>query len=139
MKIAQMMALAMLLGSIPFGHIVLYFRARGSLKDAGFSMDLLRRKLGMGGLALVLVLTAAKGFVPVYLAKGSLDSVYMITLIGLIAILSHSFPYWLMFRRTGGWFIVGAGALIGFHPAWGICVTIAGVVSGLIFKRKSDS
>lgn len=96
-----MLALAMLLGSIPFGHIAASLRRPGLGRDAGVSLDTIRQAAGWPGLVLVILLNAAKGFVPVYLAKGAIASTPIIALVGIVAVLSHCFSYWLMFRPSG--------------------------------------
>jgi glycerol-3-phosphate acyltransferase PlsY len=113
MKIAQMLALAMLLGSIPFGHIAVRLRAPGLARDAGIGLDTIRRSAGLPGLALVVALNVAKGFVPVYLARSAIASLPVIALVGLVAVLSHCFSYWLMFRPSGRGGSVALGALLG--------------------------
>ena len=109
-----MLALAMLAGSIPFGHIVLSLRRPGLARDAGVGPDTIRRSVGWPGLALVILLNATKGFLPVYLAKGAIASTPIIALVGVVAVLSHCFSYWLMFRPSGKGGSVAIGALLGF-------------------------
>lgn len=113
MKLAQMLALAMLLGSIPFGYIAVYLRNPGTARDSGASLENIRRAIGWPGLALVVGLNIAKGFVPVYLARHAVDSNPLAVLVGAVAILSHCFPYWLMFRRSGSGGSVTIGAVLG--------------------------
>jgi len=69
-----MLALAMLLGSIPFGHIAVRLRAPGRARDEGIGVETIRRAVGWPGLALVVALNVAKGFVTVWLAKGALPT-----------------------------------------------------------------
>ena len=125
-----MLALAMLLGSIPFGHIAARLRAPGRARDnadrRGHScprpsgsaecprpdLNTIRRSVGRPGLALVVALNAAKGFVPVWLAKGALGSEWLACLVGLVAVASHCFPYWLMFRPSGKGGSVALGVLL---------------------------
>jgi acyl phosphate:glycerol-3-phosphate acyltransferase len=114
MKIAQMLALAMLLGSIPFGHIAVRLRGAARARDIGVSIDTIRSSVGRPGLALVIAFNIAKGFVPVYLARGADLSLPILALVGIIAVLSHDFSYWLMFRPSGKGGSVAIGALLGF-------------------------
>lgn len=112
----------MLLGSIPFGHIAVRLGAPGKGRDnadgRGHScprpdLDTIRRAIGWPGLALVVALNVAKGFVPVWLAKGTLGSEWLACLVGAVAIASHCFPYWLMFRRSGNGGSVALGVILG--------------------------
>lgn len=112
MKLAQMLALAMLLGSIPFGYIAVHLRKPGAARDSGASVESIRRAVGLPGLIAVVVLNAAKGFMPVYLAKGAIPSLPILAVVGLIAVLSHCFPYWFMFRPSGKGGSVAVGAAL---------------------------
>jgi len=107
-----MLALAMLLGSIPFGHIAVRLRSPGRARDEGIGVETIRRAVGWPGLALVVALNVVKGFVPVYLTKGAVDSILVAVLVGIVAVLSHCFPYWLMFRPSGKAGSVALGALL---------------------------
>ncbi len=143
-----MLALAMLLGSIPFGHIAVCVRRpraarhtdRGGSDDrvqeradggnacqaagGGHSSsvgggrdcppptpDTIRAAVGWPGLILVVALNIAKGFVPVHFARTAGLSLPIVALVGIVAILSHDFSYWLMFRPSGrgGSVVIGAG------------------------------
>jgi len=112
MKTAQMLALAMLLGSVPFGYIAVYLRNPGVARDSGGTLASIRRAVGLPGLVLVIALNVAKGFLPTYLAKGTAGMVVAL-IVGVIAVLSHCFPYWFMFKRSGWGGSVAIGALLG--------------------------
>ncbi|MCE5323525.1 glycerol-3-phosphate acyltransferase [bacterium] len=116
MKTAQMLALAILLGSIPFNRIVPAKAMRGML---------------------VPTLNVIKGFIPVYLAVRSPDSYVLIALVGALAMLSHSFPYWLMFKYNGNAVGVSLGVLIGLNIPAGVFVLAIYGVSLLAFNRLS--
>ena len=103
----------MLLGSIPFGHIAVYLRSPGVARDSGCTITAIRRAVGPVGLWVVILLNVAKGFVPVYLTKGATHSLPLALAAGLIAVLSHCFPYWFMFKPTGKGGSVAVGALLG--------------------------
>ncbi|MGI6295141.1 MAG: glycerol-3-phosphate acyltransferase [Armatimonadota bacterium] len=122
MKIAQMLALAMLLGSIPFGHIAVYIRSRGSSKTSDGESSAGTSPADRTGLVVVAILNVAKGFVPVYLTMAAFVhtrqmSISMGLLAGAIAVLSHNFPYWFMFRRSGKGGSVAIGVVLAFVVA----------------------
>lgn len=141
MKIAQMLALAMLLGSIPFGHIAVYTRTRDSSEVSSRGITAIRDAVGLPGLIAVVVLNIAKGFVPVFLTTivfyktvqacgvnypqggyecmllPSRESVPIALLAGAIAAMSHCFPYLFMFRRSGSGGSVAIGVALGFVAA----------------------
>jgi len=109
-----MLALAVLLGSIPFGHIVLSLRKAGLARDAGVTTDTILRAAGWPGLVLVIALNMAKGFIPVHFATAAGLSLPIVALVAVAAMLSHCFSYWLMFRPSGKGGSVALGALLGF-------------------------
>lgn len=117
MQPAQMLALAMLLGSIPFGYIAVYVRNQGLARDSGGTLANIRRVWGPVGLVVVIALNVTKGFLPVYLTRIAIPvasvSIQLGVLVGIIAILSHCYPYWFMFRKTGWGGSVAIGALLG--------------------------
>lgn len=122
MKIAQMLALAMLLGSIPFGHIAAYIRSRGGSKTSDAESSAGTRPADRTILVVVAILNVAKGFVPVYLTTAAFAhtrqmSISMGLLAGAIAVLSHCFPYWFMFRRSGKGGSVAIGVALAFVVA----------------------
>jgi len=113
MKIAQMLALAMLLGSVPFAYTAVYLRKPALARDTGGTLAAIRQLYGVPGLVVIIALNIAKGFVPVYLTCGSVGSIPISLIVGVVAILSHNHPYWFMFRKSGWGGSVAMGALLG--------------------------
>lgn len=103
----------MLLGSVPFGYILVHLRNPGLARDSGGTLANIRSAWGVPGLVVVIALNIAKGFVPVYLTRGSVESIPIALLVGVVAILSHCFPYWRMFKPSGWGGSVAFGALLG--------------------------
>ena len=132
MKTAQMLALAMLLGSIPVAQIASRFASRTGSKDLAEP-----KTVGGASLVAVVLLTVVKGFVPTYLAKISIDSYFVVLLAGTIALLSSCFPYWLMFRPSGNGLAVSLGILIGLSPIAGVGVLGVWILAMLLFNRLS--
>ena len=98
--------LALALGSIPFGYLIgrtFYgrdIRASGS-GNIGAANAL--RTFGRGGAALVLVLDAAKGFVPVFVALDVSHGGYALAgWVALLAVLAHCYTPWLHFKGGKG-------------------------------------
>jgi len=125
----------MLLGSIPFGHIAL--RLRGRTKGPVPGPEGTLQALGFGWMTIVLILNAAKGFVPVYFAKAGLGSETIIAIAGAFAVLSHCFPYWLMFRLAGKGTSVGFGVLLALSPIAGLCAFVMWIAILLAHDRVS--
>jgi acyl phosphate:glycerol-3-phosphate acyltransferase len=88
-----LVALGFGLGSIPFG--VLIARRKGvDIQRQGsgnIGATNVTRVLGAGAGALVLVLDAAKGALPVVIARGIVDEPWIVALVGYAAILGHCF------------------------------------------------
>ena len=124
MRIAQMLALAMLFGSIPFRYAFCRKNAENRTLDAKARM------------ALVALLDIAKGFLPVFLAKGMLQSDYWIISVGIVAILSHCFPYWLMFKPNGTAVLPGLGVVLALNSTAGIIASAVYGISLLIFRKS---
>ena len=108
MKILQMPALAMLLGSIPFGYLAIHFRRKEV--DGELDIAAIRDSVGTLGMVGVVILNAAKGFLPVYLTMAAFKSIPFAVLVGAIAVASHCFPYWMMFKPAGKGGSVAVGA-----------------------------
>ena len=104
MLLAAVAIAAYLMGSIPFG--VLLARRRGlDIRKTGsgnIGATNVARTLGKKLGALVLLLDALKGALPV-LAAGTLQLDFRaVTIAGLAAILGHCFPLWLRFHGGKG-------------------------------------
>jgi len=103
-----------LLGSIPFGYILVRLFRGQDIRRSGSgnigATNVARSSPGLG--ALTLVLDACKGLLAAYLAilianrtRGSSDDnrlYLMMSLAALFAILGHIFPVWLSFRGGKG-------------------------------------
>ncbi len=106
------LALAYLLGSVPFGYLLVRFargediRATGSGNIGATNVA----RSGAKGLAIAtLVLDALKGFAAVALARALVlhssnypDGYDLVAMAGLLAVVGHVFPVWLGFRGGKG-------------------------------------
>src|SRR5690348_13901607 len=133
-----LIALAYLAGSIPFG--VLFARARGiDLRVVGsgnIGATNAARALGKKTGILVFLCDAAKGLVPVLLARRIAPSVpegeWLVAAVGAAAFLGHLYPVWLRLRGGKGvatafgvflalspWIALGAiGLFAGLYAIW---------------------
>src|SRR5437763_9696839 len=119
-------ALSYLLGSIPFGYLLLLIfrgedvRAIGSGNIGATNVSRKSPALGV----LTLLLDAAKGFAAVALAR-ALFSVpqpwLLMTLAALFAVLGHLFPLWLKFRGGKG-VATSLGSFILIAPKSIVCM-----------------
>lgn len=132
-----MLALGMLLGSIPVGYLLVRLSTGSWPKETGLGALDVRRRLGVAGALLVPVLDVAKGLAPVWIAKGNLDSPLMVVLVGVVTILSHCFPYWFLFRPMGKGMAVGLGVVLALSPAAGLLTACVWLLSLLLSQRLS--
>lgn len=112
-----------LVGSIPFGYLIARFVAKTDVRTQGSGnigatnvARVVGKKLG----AFTLVLDALKGALPVLLVvpvlippESSADMLQAMS--GLLALVGHCFPIWLLFRGGKG-VATGAGFLLAYLP-----------------------
>ncbi|NPA14476.1 MAG: glycerol-3-phosphate 1-O-acyltransferase PlsY [Aquificae bacterium] len=116
--------LTYLVGGIPFGYLLgklkgIDIRKHGSGNVGATNVA---RVLGKPYGVAVYILDFLKGFIPTYLAVKiyGLDS-YMVTLVGLAAILGHMFSPFLGFKGGKG-VATASGVLFGINPLLGLAV-----------------
>ena len=116
---------AYLLGSIPTGF--LWATARGidirAIGSGNIGATNVMRALGKGPGIMVLLIDAAKGFVPVFVAPAlfpHLDQNALQILCCVCVIAGHNWPCWLRFKGGKG-VATSAGALLAFLPVPMLC------------------
>ena len=104
MRLVFIITLAYLIGSIPFGYLVVRMTGGGDVRETGSGgtgATNVSRRAGKAAGSLTLVLDALKGAISVLLAtwlsEGSPGAAA-----GVAAILGHIFPVWLRFRGGKG-------------------------------------
>ena len=124
--------LAYLLGSIPFGYLVVRLAGKGDVREVGSGgtgATNVSRRAGKRAGVLTLVLDAAKGALAVFVARWLLTPDFgvswAVASAGLAAILGHVFPVWLRFRGGKG-VATGLGIFLSLAP---LAVLCAGAVS----------
>src|SRR3982751_5704212 len=124
-----LIVIAYLLGSIPFGYLIVRAKVRDDVRDSGSggtgATNVTRRAGKLAGL-FTLLLDATKGAVAVVLAKwmlGSNEANLVIALSGIAVVLGHCFPIWLGFR--GGKGVATAVGVLLFLAPW--CLVATGV------------
>ena len=129
-----------LLGSIPFGYLIVRVAGGGDVRAAGsgnIGATNVNRVAGKGAGLATLLLDVAKGYLAVWLAaRVSGGDVGWMAVSGMAAVIGHLFPVWLGFRGGKGvatavgvfvplcWMAVGAAALV-----WLVVVSISRYVS----------
>lgn len=98
-----------LLGSIPFGYLIVRWQRGVDVRNTGsgsIGATNVMRNLGIGGFLATLALDAGKGLGAVVLAERmttpAQDHSAWVAAAGVAAILGHCFPVWLKFRGGKG-------------------------------------
>lgn len=103
---AWILLLAYLLGSIPFGFLIVKLGQGRDVRVVGsgnIGAANVTRVGGLGAGALTLLLDAGKGYLAVWIASRSADeNITWMAVAGLAAIIGHLFPVWLRFRGGRG-------------------------------------
>src|SRR4051794_13365342 len=116
-------AVSYLLGSIPFGYILVKLFLKQDIRATGSgnigATNVARS--GARGLAIAtLVLDAAKGFISVGIVLGTIETYSQdwtfAALAALCSIVGHMFPVWLRFKGGKG-VATGVGGFLGLAPA----------------------
>jgi glycerol-3-phosphate acyltransferase PlsY len=97
---------AYLLGSIPFGYLIVSIIGHGDIRQMGSgnigATNVAREAGSLPGL-LTLLLDAAKGYTAVWIAhRATGGNIRWMMLAAVLAILGHMFPVWLRFRGGKG-------------------------------------
>jgi glycerol-3-phosphate acyltransferase PlsY len=138
MSSALVIVLAYLLGSIPFGYLIVRLRGRGDVRavgSGGTGATNVTRSAGRWAGLLTLALDALKGALAIVLARSLLTdgfgSNWTIAAAGVAVIIGHCFPVWLKFRGGKG-VATGMGVFLVLAP---IVVGIVAVIFLLIVWR----
>lgn len=129
--------LAYLLGSIPFGFLIVKLKSGADVRhtgSGGTGATNVTRKAGKGAGIITLVLDALKGTAAVLVARwltGEQGTSWMVAGAAVLAVVGHCFPVWLKFKAGKG-VATGLGVFLAIVP-WSVLV--AGIVFLLIVWR----
>lgn len=118
---------AYLIGSIPFGYLIVRKTIGADIRQTGSGgtgATNVSRRAGKAAGVLTLLLDAAKGCVAVVIAKAVSGDDWVIAAAAIAALVGHIFPVWLSFRGGKG-VATGVGIFLVLAP---IAVLCAGVV-----------
>lgn len=120
-------ALAYLLGSIPFGYLIVRLKGGGDVRETGSGgtgATNVTRRAGRGAGLLTLALDALKGAAAVVLARYFLTEDFgvgwWVAAAALAAVGGHVFPVWLGFRGGKG-VATGLGVFLSLAPLAVLC------------------
>ena len=118
---------AYLLGSIPFGYLIVRGKVGADIRDTGSGgtgATNVSRRAGKAAGVLTLLLDAAKGAAAVLIAKALTGDDWVIAAAAIAALVGHIFPVWLGFRGGKG-VATGVGIFLVLAP---IALLCAGVI-----------
>ena len=118
---------AYLIGSIPFGYLIVRRKIGADIRQTGSGgtgATNVSRRAGKAAGILTLLLDAAKGSVAVLIAKAVAGDDWVIAAAAIAALVGHIFPVWLGFRGGKG-VATGGGIFLVLAPVALLC---AGVV-----------
>ena len=130
MRPALILIAAYLLGSIPFGYLIVRAKEGADVRETGSggtgATNVSRRAGKLAGI-FTLLLDAAKGAIAVWLARAVLTPDFgvnwWVACAAIIAILGHCFPVWLAFRGGKG-VATGVGVFLSLSPLALACAAL---------------
>ena len=126
MKSILVVITAYLLGSIPFGYLIVRRRLGTDIRQTGSGgtgATNVSRRAGKAAGVLTLVLDALKGAAAVLIAVTLVRSGWVVTAAAIAVIVGHIFPVWLGFRGGKG-VATGVGVFLVLAPIALLCAGI---------------
>ena len=118
--------IAYLLGSIPFGYLIVRWQRGIDVRSTGsgsIGATNVMRNLGIVGFVATFLLDAGKGCLAVLLAsKMTSEDPTLVAAAAFAAVLGHCFPFWLRFRGGKG-VATGVGVFIAIAP-WQVVLAL---------------
>src|SRR5690242_18353348 len=112
MRVVMVLIIAYLIGSIPFGYLIVRMTGRGDVRETGSGgtgATNVSRRAGKAAGILTLVLDALKGAIAVLVARlmvanssANANAKWWVAVAAVAAIAGHIFPVWLGFRGGKG-------------------------------------
>ena len=116
--------LAYLLGSIPFGFLIVKLRSGADIRETGSGgtgATNVTRNAGKGAGIVTLLLDALKGVAAIWVARWLTDEAgtsWVVAGAGVLAVVGHCFPVWLKFKAGKG-VATGLGVFLAIVP-WAV-------------------
>ena len=146
MRVVLVLIVAYLIGSIPFGYLIVRLTGRGDVRETGSggtgATNVSRRAGKLAGV-LTLILDAAKGAFAVMVAgvalsgqRATINVRWVVAAAAVAVIAGHIFPVWLKFRGGKG-VATAAGAFFMVAPFALLCAGIVFVIVAAITRYVS--
>jgi glycerol-3-phosphate acyltransferase PlsY len=132
--------IAYLLGSIPFGYLIVRWQRGIDVRATGsgsIGATNVMRNLGVMGFVATFILDGGKGLLAVLLAsKMTLQNPTWVAAAAFAAVLGHCFPVWLKFRGGKG-VATGVGVFIAIAPLQVVLVLVIFAIVVVIWRYVS--
>ena len=136
MRPLLILVIAYLIGSIPFGYLIVRTQGGGDIRQTGSGgtgATNVSRRAGKAAGVLTLLLDAAKGATAVLIAQNVSGSDWIKAAAAIAVIVGHIFPVWLGFRGGKG-AATGVGVFLVLAPIALLCAGVV-FVSIVFFTR----
>jgi len=136
MRSLLVLIIAYLIGSIPFGYLIVRTKQGGDIRQSGSGgtgATNVSRRAGKVAGVLTLLLDAAKGAAAVLIAQNVSGSAWVKAAAAIAVIAGHIFPVWLGFRGGKG-VATGVGVFLVLAPMALLCAGVV-FVSIVFFTR----
>jgi len=136
MRSLLVLIIAYLIGSIPFGYLIVRTKQGGDIRQSGSGgtgATNVSRRAGKVAGVLTLLLDAAKGAAAVLIAQNVSGSAWIKAAAAIAVIVGHIFPVWLWFRGGKG-VATGVGVFLVLAPMALLCAGVV-FVSIVFFTR----
>jgi glycerol-3-phosphate acyltransferase PlsY len=136
MRSLLVLVIAYLIGSIPFGYLIVRTKEGGDIRQTGSGgtgATNVSRRAGKVAGVLTLLLDAAKGAAAVLIAQNVSGSAWVKAAAAIAVIVGHIFPVWLGFRGGKG-VATGVGVFLVLAPMALLCAGVV-FVSIVFFTR----
>ena len=136
MRSLLVLVIAYLIGSIPFGYLIVRTKQGGDIRQSGSGgtgATNVSRRVGKVAGVLTLLLDVAKGAAAVLIAQNVSGSAWVKAAAAIAVIAGHIFPVWLGFRGGKG-VATGVGVFLVLAPMALLCAGVV-FVSIVFFTR----
>ena len=134
-----LVVVAYLLGSIPFGYLIVRRKSGADIRETGSGgtgATNVSRRAGKAAGVLTLLLDAAKGCVAVLIARAVSGDDWVIAAAAIAVLVGHIFPVWLGFRGGKG-VATGVGIFLVLAPIALLCAGVVFVAIVLLTRYVS--
>ena len=142
MRLLLVVIIAYLIGSIPFGYLVVRAKGGGDVRETGSGgtgATNVSRRAGKAAGMFTLILDALKGALAVIIAKSMMNgdnTGWLIAAAAIAVIAGHIFPVWLAFRGGKG-VATGVGVFLVLVPMAVLCAAVIFVAVVALTKYVS--